>query len=83
VPIFRDCAFAGRIIVDLGRAEGNSLTPPYRSLVVARYTGAAPNVSAWRLVGTGIPKTGAVFTAENGEVRATACQAGGSIMIVR
>ncbi len=83
VPTFSGCAFVGRVIVDLGRAEGNSLTPPYRSLVVARYTGAAPNVSAWRLVGTGIPKTGAVFTAENGEVRATACQAGGSIMIVR
>ena len=83
VPHFSGCAFSGRTTVDLGRSEENPLTLPYRTLVVARYTGAAPNLAAWRLAGTGIPKTGATFVAENGEVRATVGQAGGVILLVR
>ena len=82
-PHFSGCAFSGRTTVDLGRSEGNPLTLPYRTLVVARYTGAAPNLAAWRLAGTGIPKTGATFVAENGEVRATVGQAGGVMLLVR
>ena len=86
-PLFSGCTFSGRVRVNLGRTAENPLSAasgagPQRSLVVARYSGAAPDVSAWRLTGTGIRGVGGVFVAEGGEIRATA-QTVGSIIFVK
>ena len=70
VVTFAGCTFAGTVRVDLGRTAENPLAKPYpQGVVVARYTGAAPDVSGWRLVGTGVKGLRGKFTAANGEVR--------------
>ena len=83
VPTFSGCAFASRVRVDLGRTQENPIALPCASLVVARYTGAAPNMAFWRLAGTGIPKTGGKFTAVGGEIRVEVGQSAGAVLIVR
>ena len=82
-PYFSGCTFEGTVKVDLGRTAENPLKLPYRSLVVARYTGNAPNVGAWRLRGTGIRRTGGVFTASDGVVSVEVGQASSLVTIVR
>jgi hypothetical protein len=82
-PNFSGCTFEGTVKVDLGRTAENPLKLPYRSLVVARYTGEAPNVGAWRLRGTGIRRTGGVFTASDGVVSVEVGQASSLVTIIR
>ena len=67
---FSGVAFAGRTKVDLGRAEETALSKPYASdVLVATYSGSAPDVSGWRVVNTGVPGLVGSFTAANGEIR--------------
>lgn len=82
-PVFSDCAFSGIVRVDLGRDAADALSLPYRSLAVARYTGTAPDVSKWRLVGTGIRRTQGTFTASDGVVYVQAREANMFTVIVR
>ena len=83
VPTFSGCTFASRVKVDLGRTPENPIILPCSSLLVARYTGAAPSMAAWRLAGTGIDRTGGRFTAANGEIRVEVGQSSGAVITVR
>lgn len=81
-PMFADCTFADRVTVECGHGEGTALALPSPEVVVARYTGTAPDVSRWRVRGTGGTGVRGAFTAANGEIKMTAF-VGGLILIVR
>ena len=82
VPTFED-ASVGRCFVDFGRTAENPLpTTLPEGLVVAHFTGAAPNVSRWRLCGTGLVSVGGTFSVTaGGDVLMTARQKGITILI--
>ncbi|HNX03917.1 MAG TPA: hypothetical protein PKI32_00360, partial [Opitutales bacterium] len=74
---FASCTFAGRTKVDFGRtaeAPLDGILP--KNLTVAYYTGAAPDVSGWKMTGSGIDNVAGVFTAADGAIRMTARRAG-------
>lgn len=80
--MFANCTFGGGVKVDLGRTAETALAMPYpKNVLVARYAGAAPDVSSWRLVGTGVKGVRGKFTAANGEVRMDV-EPAGSLLIV-
>lgn len=81
-PLFANCTFADRVTVECGHGEGTALALPSPEVVVARYTGTAPDVSRWRVRGTGGTSVRGIFTAANGEIKMTA-SAVGLILIVR
>ena len=88
-PTFASCAFGGRVLVDFGRTAEDPLDDPGTSaspVVVAKFTGAAPDVSNWRLLAssTGVRSAGGTFSvdAERGEVRMTPGYVG-AILIVK
>lgn len=64
-----DFSAAGGATVDLGRTADEPLARPLRTITVARYTGAAPDVSGWKLAGTGLSQVKGAFSAADGEVR--------------
>ena len=79
-----DVTLEGRVTVDLDRT-GPGLnfdkTKPFRVLA---YTGTAPNVSRWKLVGTGIESgVRGVFVAADGVVTCTLADPLGLAIIVR
>ena len=75
--MFANCTFGGGVKVDLGRTAETALARPYpENVLVARYTGTAPAVGSWRLVGTGVKGVRGKFTAANGEVRMNVKSAG-------
>jgi len=82
VPCFSGSTFAGVTKVDLTRAQDPLAEPLPTSMLVARYTGAAPDVSGWRLKGTGIRGVAGRFMAADGEVR-MAVESRGLMLIVR
>ena len=50
---------------------------PYpQNLLVARYTGAAPDVLRWHMKGSGVPELRGKCVAENGEIRMRVYRAG-------
>ena len=61
-------AFAERARVDLGRTGEDPLVEPFRTITVCTYEGVAPDVSSWRLKGTGLKNVRGAFKAENGVV---------------
>jgi len=65
---FAGCTFAGRTTVDLGRTSEAPLPEPFVEIPVARYSGAAPDVSRWKLVGTGHEDVRGTFTARDGTI---------------
>ena len=82
LPLLSNVSFAGpgRVKIAL---TGGALQPPYRTVAVARYEGAAPDVGSWRLVKNPADRTlGAKFTAENGKVYMTPGKYG-TVLIVR
>ena len=82
LPLLSNISFAGpgRVKLEL---TGGALLPPYRTVAVARYEGAAPDVGSWRLVKNPADRTlGAKFTAENGKVYMTPGKYG-TVLIVR
>ena len=80
VPRFASSVtFGGRTKVDLGEAD-----PPLgATFVIARYEGAAPDVSRWKLVRRGDEKRAILCTAENGEVVARLAKEPGFMLLVR
>lgn len=88
-PTFDGCTFGGRVLVDFGRSSENPLDEPGTSaspVVVAKFTGAAPDVSKWKLLSssTGLRSVGGTFSidAERGEVLMAPCRVG-AILIVK
>lgn len=75
-------SITGRVVVDLGRTAADALERPFHAVEVAIYTGAAPDVSQWKLTGTGIKNTVGEFTAEDGKVYVMPTQ-GGLVMVFR
>lgn len=47
------CTLPSRVTVDLGRNAENPLPQLYSGLQIARFTGAAPDVSGWKVTGSG------------------------------
>lgn len=89
VTTFENCAFSGRVLVDFGRSAVDPLDEkPFGkdSLVVAKFSGDAPDVSGWKLKtgSTGLKYVGGEFfvDAAKGEIRMTPCQVG-AVMVVR
>ena len=70
--------------MDLGRTESDPVDGnlPSVAFTVLSYEGAAPNVSSWRLRGTGLKGVRGVFTAAAGEVKCTIVPSG-TMLIVR
>ena len=81
-PVLSGISFAGSFRVDLGRTAENPLAEPFRPITVCTYEGADPNVSGWRLKGTGISNVRGVFAAKDGVVTVTPERVG-IVMIVR
>ena len=72
-PRFENAGFGGRTVVDFGRTEDSPLdwrnTPV---LTVAKFSGALPDVSGWRVKGTGNHNVGGKFSvSDDGTVRVT------------
>jgi len=81
VQVFDSCSFSGRTRVDFGRTDGTLVPEDQRKdIVVARYIGAAPDVSAWRAVNAGKGLRG-WFRAEDGVIKADLGQSGMAIII--
>jgi autotransporter-associated beta strand protein/T5SS/PEP-CTERM-associated repeat protein len=74
----------GAGVVDFGRGSADPLLVPL-TLTVARYNPAhgAPDVSQWKVRGTGRSGVGGLFTAVGGEIRVTVRFIGGTIIQVR
>ena len=81
-PVLSGVASAGSFRVNLGRTTENPLVEPFRPITVCTYEGAAPNVSGWRLKGTGLSNVRGIFTAANGVVTVMPEHVG-VLMIVR
>ena len=88
VPVFEDCTFNGRIVVDFGRTAENPLVPPLpKNVTVARFTGttAAPSVGQFRIdrrtTGLDASSLGGSFVVEGGEARMTVGPVGTIIII--
>jgi hypothetical protein len=89
VPTFENCVFNGRILVDFGRSADNPLDEDLigrGSIAVAKFSGAAPDVSGWKVKAgsTGLKFIGGTFSVdeEKGEVRMTPCSVG-TVIVVR
>lgn len=76
-------SLSGRVTVDLGRTEPGLVFDKTVSFRVLAYTGAAPDVSRWKLVGTGLENARGVFTAADGFVTCRLSNPPGFIFILR
>lgn len=75
---------SGRVTIDLGRTKPGLDFDKTKAFKVLAYTGAAPDVRRWKLVGTGIAsKVRGVFAAEAGFVTCTLADPPGLAIIVR
>ncbi len=88
-PTFENCLFNGRVLVDFGRSADNPLDEDLigrGSIAVAKFSGAAPDVSGWKVKAgsTGLKFIGGTFSVdeEKGEVRMTPCSVG-TVIVVR
>lgn len=88
VPVFEDCTFNGRIVVDFGRTAENPLMPPLPvNVTVARFVGttAAPSAGQFRIdrrsTGHVSSSLGGRFVVEGGEAKMTVAPVG-AIMII-
>ena len=82
VPELDGVVFVGRARVDLGRTDEDTLVEPFRTITVCTYEGTAPDVSSWRLKGTGLKNVRGAFKAENGVVTVLP-EHSGLLLIVR
>lgn len=82
-PTFDGCTISGRVTVDCGRDGGTPLPLPAPApIVVARFAGAVPDVSGWKLKGVG--GRGAVGQfAVVGDTVVMSASSAGAILIVR
>ena len=82
VPVFDGCAISGRVRVDCGRTEENPLAMPGDTpVVVARFSGSAPDVSGWRLLGSGVPGVHGVFSVQSDTVVMTVSKPGFTLIV--
>ncbi len=72
----------GGATVDLGRTAENPLRRPFSDIVVAHYTGEAPNVLDWKAVNHGLDMVTGFFRAEGGDVILT-LRTSGSVLIFK
>ena len=72
----------GTVKVDLGRTPENPLRRPLREIVVAHYTGEAPDVSTWKATGHGLALVIGTCRAEGGDVILT-LRTSGTTLIFR
>ena len=82
VLTFNGFSTAGGATVDLGRTAEDPLSRPFSDIVVAHYTGEAPNVSDWKAVGHGLDMVTGFFRAEGGDVILT-LRTSGSVLIFK
>ena len=72
VPTLDGCSIAGRIKIDIGHSRENPIPDgTFGPITVARFSGAVPAQSSWRLVGTGRTGMHGVFEVVGSEVRMT------------
>ena len=64
-----DFTSTGKVTVDLGRTEDTPLSRRTTDLLVARYTGAVPDVSSWKVANSGVDCVTGAFAAKDGEIR--------------
>lgn len=64
-------AFTGRTVIDLGRTQANPLPDRTLAVTLFSYSGSAPDVSGWRLKGTGRGNVKGRFEAAGGIVTCT------------
>mgnify|MGYP003324753049 CR=1 FL=1 len=81
-PALDDVSFAGRFKVDLGRTTEDPLVEPFGTFTVCTYEGATPDVSNWKLKGTGLKNVGGEFVAKDGVVTCTPTHVG-LLLLVR
>lgn len=62
---------SGRVRVDFGRTEENPIVLPSDPIVIGTYSGAVPDVSSWKLVGTGLKGVSGTFVAAAGQIAVT------------
>ena len=77
-----ELVLSGRVRVDFGRTEENPIVLPSGPIVIGTYSGAAPDVSGWKLVGTGLKGVGGTFAAADGQIVVTP-EHRGLMLIVR
>ena len=82
LPTLSGVAFSGSFKVDVSRGDAaESLAKPYRTVAVANYSGAAPDVSCWRIKNVGESGLGAKFEARDGKVYMTPAVKGFAIVV--
>lgn len=84
VLTFDGCSFDGTVRVDFGRTPENPVSVPFAGIPVARFAGSVPNVSRWRLVGTGLSGVRGRFEVDaDGLMTVSSAPPPGIMLIVR
>lgn len=81
IPDLSGVSIDGTFKVDLGRTAENPLAEPFAPIVVYRYTETAPDVSTWRLKGTGLKNVRGIFTAKDGVVTVLPYYSGTTLIV--
>ena len=78
---FSNCTLPTRATVDLGRTTSKPLTEPFEPIVVATFVGERPDVTSFRLRGTGVANIHGTFVYdENGRLVVTPKRTGALIV---
>ena len=80
MPVLSNVTLPAATRVNIARDE-NPLVAPYQPIALFTYEGEAPDVSKWRLVGTGVQGLGGVFEARDGVVTVTPVMKGVSYIL--
>ena len=77
VPVFDGCTLSGAVKVDCGHDAATALPASCDTpVVVARFTGAAPDVSSWRVKGVGTSGARGTFAVQGDTVVMTVFKSG-------
>ena len=77
VPVFDGCTLSGAVKVDCGHDAATALPASCDTpVVVARFTGAAPDVSSWRVKGVGTSGARGAFAVQGDAVVMTVFRSG-------
>jgi hypothetical protein len=81
-PTFSGITTGGRFRVSLGRTRENPISEPFRPVAVCTWSGGSePDLSAWRLRGTGISNVRGVFYVDAGVVYVLPEKTGTAIVV--
>lgn len=83
IPTFSGCTLSGTGMIDCGRTAENPLKATRTPVTVARFTGAVPDVSGWRLVNTGASNLAGNFSVSGDEIVMTVSRVSGIMMIIK